>query len=109
MTLADGPMNLIVFRKETVARVDRFGTGDFRGGDDPVRFQIAFLARCRSDADRLIGELDVHGIDIRLGIDGDRFDSEFAAGADDAKGDFTAVGDQDAFEHGRKWRVIGEQ
>ena len=52
------------------------------------------------DADGLVGELDVHRIDIGLGIDGDGFDIELAAGADDAEGDFAAIGDQDALEHG---------
>ena len=51
------------------------------------------------------GKLDVHRIDIGLGIDGDGFDIELAAGADDAKGYFTAVGDQDAFEHNDKLMV----
>jgi hypothetical protein len=37
--------------------------------------------------------MDVHGIDVGLGIDGDGFHPELAAGADDAQGDFTAVGD----------------
>ena len=49
----------------------------------------------------MIGELDMHRIDIRLGVNGDRFDVEFAAGTDDAKGDFATIGNQDAFEHDR--------
>jgi hypothetical protein len=42
----------------------------------------------------------VHGIDIGLRVNGDGFDIEFFAGADDAEGDFTTVGDEDFFKHG---------
>jgi hypothetical protein len=56
----------------------------------------------------LVGELDMHRVDIRLGVNSDRFDIEFAAGADDAKGDFAAVGYQDAFEHdGENGKSVG--
>jgi hypothetical protein len=43
----------------------------------------------------------MHGIDIRLGIDGDGFHPQLPAGADDAEGDFAAVGYEYAFEHGK--------
>ena len=68
--------------------------------------QVALGAGSGADADGLIGELDVHGVDVRLGIDGDGFDIEFLAGADDAEGDFTAVGDEDFAEHGGKGRRL---
>ena len=35
----------------------------------------------------------MHGIDIRLGVNGDRFHIQLAAGANDAEGNFAAVGD----------------
>jgi len=44
--------------------------------------------------------LNVHGIGIRLRINGDGTDVQFFASADDPNGDFTAIGDQDFFEHG---------
>ena len=43
--------------------------------------------------DGLVSELDVHGIHVRLGINGDGLDIELAAGADDAEGNFAAIGD----------------
>jgi hypothetical protein len=55
----------------------------------------------------MIGELDMHRINIRLGVNRNRFDVEFATGADDAKGDFATIGNQDAFEHDRSLREIG--
>ena len=44
--------------------------------------------------------LDVHGIGIRFRINRDRADIQFLAGADDADGDFSAIGDQNFFKHG---------
>ena len=55
-----------------------------------------------TDADCLIGQLNMHGICIRLGIDRDRFDVQFLASPDDPDGNFTAVGDQYFFEHVRE-------
>jgi hypothetical protein len=37
---------------------------------------------------------------VHFGEHGHRADAQLAAGADDADGDFAAVGDQDFFEHG---------
>jgi hypothetical protein len=52
----------------------------------------------------------MHGVHIRLGIHGDGFDIELFAGADDADGDLTTVGDEDFAEHVRRkkgvWRGL---
>ena len=88
-----------VFRKEAVAGVDGIRAGDLGSGDDAVDLKVGLLAGGGADADGFVGELDVHGIDVGLGVDGDGFDIQLAAGADDAEGDFAAIGDQDAFEH----------
>ena len=85
--------------------MDRIRAGDFRSGDDAVDLQVRFLAGCWADADRFVSELDVHRVHVRLGINGDGFDIKFAAGADDAEGNFTAIGDEDALEHG----VVSEE
>ena len=50
---------------------------------------------------RLVGEPRVQRAAIGLGVDGDRAQAEPPRGADDAAGDFAAVGNQDALEHGR--------
>ena len=63
--------------------------------------QITFRARRRADADRFVGQLHVERIDVGLGIDRERANPEFLAGADDAQRDFAAIGDQDFFEHRR--------
>ena len=48
---------------------------------------------------RFIGELRMHGIFVRVGIDGDSFGAEFFAGAHDADGDLAAIGNENFFEH----------
>jgi len=43
--------------------------------------------------------LDVHGIDVGLGIDGHGFDVQFLAGTDDPDGNFTAIGYENFLKH----------
>ena len=81
--------------------MDGVHVGDFCGRDESVDSQIAVGRGAVSDADGLVGNLDMHRVGVRLGIDGHRFDVHLAAGADDAHGDFTTVGDQDLFKHDR--------
>ncbi len=85
--------------KEAVAGMDGIHVGDFGGADDAVNAQVAFAAGAFADADGFVGQLDVHGVGVRLGIDGDGADVEFLAGADDADGNFPAVGYQNFFKH----------
>ena len=74
--------------------------GDFRRADDAVNAQIAFGGGRLADANGLVGHLDVHGIGVDFRIDRDGADIQFLAGADDADGDFSAIGDQNFFKHG---------
>ena len=46
-----------------------------------------------------VGHLDVQGVPVGLGIDGDRLDAHPARGLDDPAGDFAAIGNQDTLEH----------
>ena len=48
---------------------------------------------------RFIRMLNMQGIFIRIRIYRDRFDAKLLAGAHDANGDLTAIGNQDLFEH----------
>ena len=88
-----------VFGKKTVAGMDGIHIGDFRRADDAVDAQVTFVAGGFADADGFVGQLDVHGICVRLRIDGHGADIQFLAGADDADGNFSAVGYQNFFEH----------
>ena len=40
-------------------------------------------------------------VDIGFGVNGESFDAEFFAGADDAESDFASIGDENFFKHGR--------
>ena len=82
--------------------MDRVGAGDLGGADDRRHAQVAVGAARRPDADVLVGEADVQRVFVRLGIDGDRLDAEFLAGIDHPQGDFSAIGDQNFFEHGSR-------
>jgi hypothetical protein len=81
--------------------MDGAGVGDFGGGDDRRHVQVAQCRGRRADADRFVGELDVLGVAVGLGIDGDRLDAHFAAGALDSEGDLATVRDEDFFKHGK--------
>ncbi len=69
------------------------------GFDDLVDQQIAFRSSRRADQNGLIGHLDVKRIAIRLGINGDGFDTHAPGRFDDPAGDLAAIGDQNSFEH----------
>ena len=88
-----------VFRQEAIAGVDGLRIGHFRRADDGGDVQIALRRRRRADAHRFVGQLDVFGVGVGLGMHRHGLDAHFAAGALDAQGDFAAVGDQDFFKH----------
>ena len=86
--------------QEAVARMHGLGAGRLAGGDDLVDDEIALGRRRRADGDGLVGHLDVQRVPVGVGIDRDRLDPHPAGGLDDPAGDFAAIGDQDALEHG---------
>jgi hypothetical protein len=89
-----------VLRKKAVTRVDGIDIPHLGGGDDAVDLEVTLMAGARTDADGLIGGLDVERIVIRLGVNGERTDAEILAGTNHPKGDFAAVSDEDFVEHG---------
>ena len=88
-----------VFRQETVARMDGASARTPGGVEDRVHAQIAFGGRRRADAVCLVGFGDMEGVGVGIGIDRDGLQPHAARGADDADGDFAAIGDQEGFEH----------
>ena len=89
-----------VFGEEPVTGVDRLHVAHFGGADNAVDLEIAFLAGSVADADGLVRQLNVERVGIRLRIDSQCPDTQFPARANDAHGDFTAIGYQDFIEHG---------
>ncbi len=79
--------------------MDGVDIADFGGGNDAIDFEITLGAGSWADADGFVGGLDVKGVVIGFGVDGESTDAEVFAGTDDAKGDLAAVGDEDFVEH----------
>jgi hypothetical protein len=88
-----------IFREEAIARMNGIDVGYFRGADDSIDSEVAFVRGGFSDANGFISELDVHGIGIRLGIDGNRSDVELFASPNDPDGNFSAISYKNFFEH----------
>ena len=91
------------FGQKPVAGMHGFRTGRLAGGDDLLRHEIAFGGRRRPDMHRLVGHLDMHGVAIGVRIDRDGGDPHLARRLDDAAGDLATIGNQDFFEHGRRF------
>src|SRR3989449_9844834 len=63
-----------VLRQEAVARVNRVGPGDLRGGDDARDVEVAVARGRPADAHVVIGEPGVQAVAVRLRVDGDGMD-----------------------------------
>ncbi len=85
--------------EEAIAGVHRLRARLAAGLDDLLDHQIALGGGGRADQHGLVGQLDMEGVAVSLGIDRNRFNSHLASGLDDPAGDFAAIGDQNAFEH----------
>ena len=72
--------------------MNRLHVADLGGADDAVDLQIAVGGLGRTDAIGLVGQSQIGGAAIGLAENGDRLDAQLAAGAKDAQGDFTAIG-----------------
>ena len=88
-----------IFREEAVAGVNRLGIGDFRCRNDRRDVEITQLRRGRADAHRFVGQADVLGLAVGVGMHHHGLDTQFAAGALDAQGNFATIGDQNLTEH----------
>ena len=86
-----------VFREEPVARMQRIAARADRRRHHSVDVEITCRRRRRPDADRPPRHAGRHGVPIRLGGADHRFQPRRVAGADDAHGDFAAIGDEDPF------------
>jgi hypothetical protein len=79
--------------------VNRIRFAQFGGGDDPVDAQVAIHRLGGTNAEGLVGQFEVLRAAVGFAVDGDGFDPEFLAGADDAQCYFAPVGNQDTAEH----------
>ena len=88
----------LVLGEEAVAGMDRIGARLVRGLEDAVDAEIALAYGRRADAHRLVGEGNVRGVLVGVGIDRDGAIAHRLGRAHDAPGDLAAVGDQDLAE-----------
>ena len=88
-----------VLGEETVARMDSLGPGDLAGRDDGRNVEVAVTRRRRPDAHALVGEAHVHCVGVGGGVNGDRLDAEFAAGAQHPERNLAPVCDENFVEH----------
>ena len=77
----------------------RIRPGAPRSVNQLVNPQIRLGRRCWPNAKSGVGQSDVHGPGVGLGIHGHRADSHFTTRADDAHGDLAAVGDEQLVDH----------
>jgi len=71
------------------------------GAEDTVAAQVTVGGGCRADMHGFVCFADMFGAGVSVGIDGNGADAHVAAGGHDAAGDFAAIGDEEAFDHGR--------
>ena len=79
--------------------MDGFRTRTLAGIDDLCGLEVAFNRRWRADGNGFIGHGNVFRVSIRIGVDRNRLDVEFAGRGDNPAGNLAAVGDQDFTEH----------
>ena len=89
-----------VFREEAIAGVHRVGAGASCHGDQLVGVQISGLAVVALQGIGGVGQADVQGVGVVVGVDGHARQPGLAGGADDADRDLAAVGNQQGV-HGR--------
>ena len=79
--------------------MDRLGAGGLGGGDDRVTIEIRLARLRRANQMRGIGDGDMGGVAVGLGIDGDNPQAHGLGRARDAASDLPAIGNQQAGKH----------
>ena len=92
-----------ILRQKTVAGMNRIHISNLSRRDDLVNFQVTINATSRPHTISFVGKLDMHGIPVGFAVNGYGLDSNLSASANDAKGNFATIGNQDLFEHGKCW------
>jgi hypothetical protein len=87
------------FGEEAIAGVNGIGTRGQCRTDDAIGAEIAVARGRRSDRHGDISESDMHGIAIRVRIDGSGTQADALCRANDADGDFASIGDEKRTKH----------
>ncbi|OIQ86114.1 hypothetical protein GALL_320540 [mine drainage metagenome] len=87
-----------IFRQKAIAGVQGVAAGSHGQIHDVMGVQVAG-DRIGANVVGFIGLFDVQRVAIGIRVDGDRLDAHFGAGADNADGDFTAIGNENFLDH----------
>ena len=99
--VGDRPGEGGVLGEEAVARVDGVGAAARQiTSKIELGCEVALGRRLAAQRVGLVGQPDMEGVLVELGVDGDRRDAELAAGPDDPHGDLAPVRDEHLVEHG---------
>ena len=104
--LHDPPGEVGVLAEEPVTGVDRLGAAGLDGGQDGGHVQVALLAGLPAECVGLVGEADVQGVTVRLGVHGDGPDPHLPAGPNDPDRDLAPVGDQHRRKHAISCQIV---
>jgi len=96
--VGDGLREVRVLGEEPVAGMDRVASRAPRDLNDPCGVEVALAGRRGADRVRRIGGADVQRVAVDVAVDRGRADAEIVAGANDAKRDLAAIGDEDGGE-----------
>ena len=84
-----------VFRQEAVPGMQRVRAGVRGRGEEALTVEVALARRGRPEADRLVGEVDVRRVPIRIRVDRDRREPEAADRREDPHRDLAPVRHED--------------
>ncbi len=97
---SDGLGEFGVLREEPVTGVHTVGTAALDDIEDLGGIEVRLRSGRTVEGVRLVGETDVEGVTVEIGIDGDRSHAHFLACPDDPDRDLATVCDENLFEHG---------
>ena len=107
--LGDGPGEVGVLREEAVAGVDGVGPALLDDVEDGLGVEVALGRRLAPEGVGLVGQADVEGVAVELGVDGDRGHAQLPAGPDHPDGDLPPVGDEDLLQHAAPFESDGRR
>lgn len=76
--------------------MDRIGAGALGQGEDLLDVEIGLPGTGSVEEPGIVSQMHEVSIRICTGVHGDGLDAEVMGGPDDAQGDLTAIGDEDA-------------
>ena len=88
-----------VFGEEAIAGMHGVGAGDLAGREQGGNVEIGVARRGRADADRFVGELHMHRMGVGGRMHGDGRYAQLLRRAQNAQGDFAAIGDENFVDH----------